>query len=233
MTKEELKNKDTILALIGILFFIALAFVARTTITKEQKPKEEPKPTATNIEESDKKDNEQQSILESLKQTNYHFTYTITENGQTEMIDGKANANKMKFTIFGNQKEEYAKLSDNYLKLINGKYEIIKNEIRPYFKYITLDEVEKILNESLSKKEDETLIFTVDVIDLLDQYTEIEYTGFEEFKDDQIKVLTQGNQITKIEIDYSNYFSYMNKTTSSFQVVMEFRDFGNIEELEI
>ena len=62
MTKEELKNKDTILALIGILFFIALAFVARTTITKEQKPKEEPKPTATNIEESDKKDNEQQSI---------------------------------------------------------------------------------------------------------------------------------------------------------------------------
>lgn len=231
MQIDDLKNKDSIIAIIGIIFFIILAIIARkTTMQTQEQPQATPTPSPIATEETIP----QKDILESLKNKNYHFTYTIVEGEKTEIIDGKVNGNKMKFTIIGDQREEYAKISDSYLKLIKGNYQITTSQIRFYFPYLQIQTIEEVLKQSTQKKKENILYYTVDTIDLLDQYTEIEYTGFEERRDNQIKIITTDDgKIERIEIDYSNYYFYLNNVEKTFKITMELNQYDMIEELEI
>jgi len=235
MKSEEFKkNKDTILAIIGIIFLVGLAILARAG-GGNQNDSLEPTPSTTqNPTDETTTEPESTDILESLNQKNYHFTYTIQQNNETEIIDGKVNGSKAVFTILGNQKEEYAKVSDNYLKKENGEYKIISSEIRAYFSYINNSALSEILEISMMEEKDNIQTYSIDTTDLLDEYTDIEYDGFDDFKDDTIKIYkNKEQQIEKIELDYSNYFSYVNEQATTFKVTMEFSDYGNIEEIEL
>lgn len=235
MNQNEFLNKDSILAIIGIIFLIGLAIFARVTVNQESteqknKPESTPTPTAT----PENTENKETSLFDSLDSNNYHFTYTVTQNEKIEIIDGKINGNKMKFSIIGEQKEEYARVSENYLKLNNGTYQILETEIRSYFRYIKVEEMKKVMDNSITKTEGNNKTVAVDITDLIEMYTEEEYDGFEEFKDDKIIIYFDENQkIEKIELDYSNYFTHLNNQPSIFKVVMDFDQYGQIEELEI
>lgn len=242
MNKEnEFLNKDNIVAIIGIIFFIVLVIIVRvsphTEPNEAKTPKESPAPTVTptkNPDEKEQEDKEETTIFDLIDDKNYHYIYNVTNNDKIEIIEGEKNSNKEIFSILGNQKLKYGKVGDNYLKYENGNYKIITEDIRNYFTYIDIDSIKEILSISNAKEEKEKIIFTIDITDLLDKYTEIEYSGFDEFKDDTVTVYcNENNQAYKIELDYSNYFTYVNKTDTIFKVTMEFDKFGLIKELEI
>ena len=228
-------NRDTILALIGIVFFIVLALIARGNVSSKQDGKNSsstvlPTPSPTASEEKV----EENQIFKNIESLNYHFTYSIVQDDMKEVIDGKVNGNKQKFSIIGETEEKYAKLSESYLLFENGSYKILNQDVRSYFPYIELSNIYKILELSSGKEKGDVFVYRIDTTDLLDLYTEEEYDGFDDFDDDTIQLyFNSEKQVVKIEIDYSNYFTYVHNKNTKFHVMMEFDSFGEILELDI
>lgn len=228
-------NKDNIIAIIGIIFFIVLVIIVRTSPRKANQNLEKPtvttSPTPT---ENTTPELDQTSIFDLIDEKNYHYIYNVTENNNNEVLEGIKNANKEKFSIIGTTKEEYAKVGEGYLKLQNGIYQTTTTEIRSYFPYLNIENLKEVLELSTSQVEETKIIYKVDTTDLLDQYTDIEYSSFDDFKDDTITLYyNEDNQVYKIEIDYSNYFTYLYKNASVFKITMEFDQFGTIGEIQI
>jgi len=222
------KNKDNVIALVGIIFFVILAIFARFN-TSDNPP-------------TDKKDNEiienenQESTEETKEEiTSYNFTYTVDNNNQISIIEGKAYNNKQKFSIIENSiKQEYAKLEDNYLKLENGIYEILKGDINDYFKYLELEDIIDFTEYSVYEEDDDIKTYEIDIPDLIDKYNfELEYDSFSEFKSDKITIEYDKEEIEKITLDYSNYFSYITNSNYKFKVTMNFNSYGKVEDFEI
>ena len=222
------KNKDNVIAIIGIIFFVVLAIFARFS-------------TNDNVV-NDNKDNEvvENKNEETTEDTpekivSYNFTYTVDNNNQISIIEGKVYNNKQKFWIIENGiKQEYAKLEDNYMHLINGTYEILKGDINEYFKYLELNDIIEFTEYSIFEEKDDTKTYEIDVPDLIDKYNfELEYDSFSDFKSDSITVEYDKNNIEKITLDYSNYFSYITNSNYKFKVTMNFNSYGKIENFEI
>lgn len=233
-------HRDNVLAIIGIIFFIFLAIASRSGSREKRDVVDTPAsvtPSSTSSNQGQNDSVQEAENLELFPDKNYHFTITVVQNGQTEIIDGNRDGNKQKFSVIGSVKEEYAKISENYLKLENGSYSILNTEIRSYFPYLDLDQLEKILQKSFVTEQDGISTYEVDILDLLDFYTNLEYSGFDELDDDQVKIYKNTkSQVYKIEMDYSNYFSYQDQAMtekSTFQVTMEFDRFGEIQDLDI
>lgn len=227
-------NKDNILAIIGIIFFIVLVIMVRTSPKQEQPKNEELKPTPTSNEKVEQEKPEEVSIFKSIDTQNYHYIYNIETTEQTEIIEGTRNDNKELFTITGLEKQQYAKVGSGYLIYQNGYYQPTTSEIRDYFTYITIDSIKEIMELSTYKKEENKIKFTIDTSDLLDEYTDIEYNGFEDFKDNTITLYcNDNNQVYKIELDYSDFFTHKQNQERKFKITMEFNKFGEIPEIQI
>lgn len=224
-------NRDNIIAIVGIIFFVILVLVVRIGGGSDElvkDPDASPSPSPT--------DGENNSLKPEEIANNYHFTYTVNVDGVKEVIDGEVNGGKAKFSILGNKKEEYIKLSNTYMRVVDGKYEVLEDaNIRPYFPYLGKEGISEIQSISLSSnEEDDVYEYEIDVFDLLDKYTVIEYDSFEEFKTDKMVVrYNKKGYIKDIKIDYSNYFTYVNKRTSVFKVTMEFDSYGEIKDFEV
>ena len=229
------KNKDNIIAIIGIIFFVLLAIFARFTTSSNDNTEDNKNGNQETIEK-DNQNNDEDSEEEIGEETiSYNFTYTIDNNNQISIVEGKFYNNKQKFSIIENGiKQEYAKLEDNYLKLENGTYEILKGDINDYFKYLDLEDIIEFTEYSIYEEDDDTKIYEIDVPELIDKYNlELEYNGFDEFKSDSITIEERKGIIKEIILDYSNYFSYITNSKYSFKVTMKFNDYGKVEDFEI
>lgn len=222
-------NKDNIIAIIGILFFIVLALMVRFSggnDTNLEGGSVTPSPTPSVNDEKEEVD----------LSTNYRFTYTIEYGSIKEVLDGKVYSSKAKFSILSSQKEEYGKLGNTYMRLVNGSYQVLDSPlVRSYLPYIDLDSIRKVMSISISStEEDDVFEYEVSLPDLLDTYTDEDYDMFVEYPVDTLVVsYNKKGHFKKIEIDYSNYFTYLEKTTTTFKVKMEFDDYGKIEDFEI
>ena len=112
MNKDDFfKNKDNVIAIIGIIFFVVLAIFARFSTNDN---------VSTNNKDNEVVENKNEETTEDTpeKIISYNFTYTVDNNNQISIIEGKTYNNKQKFSIIENGvKQEYAKLEDSYLKL--------------------------------------------------------------------------------------------------------------------
>ncbi len=219
-------NKDTIIAIVGICFFVILGIMARVSSPRDtlDEPPVSPTPSPSD------------SSSEMELALNYHFTYSVEIDNQKEIIDGKVYANKAKFSILTTEKEEYAKLGDSYMRLIDGKYQILDSPlIRDYFFYLDLDSIKEIMGLSLFETgEDDQLIYQVSTPDLLDTYTNVDYDSFSEYPVNRMEVTyTKKGYFKKIKLDYSAYFSYLKGRDTNFILTMEFDDYGRIQDFEI
>ena len=117
MNKDDFfKNKDNVIAIIGIIFFVVLAIFARFNTTSDNINNESE--NKQEVAENENKDTDKEEIV------SYNFTYTVDNNNQISIIEGKTYNNKQKFSIIENGvKQEYAKLEDSYLKLGENEYE--------------------------------------------------------------------------------------------------------------
>lgn len=227
--KDFFKNKDNVLAIIGIIFFVVLAIIARNNNSSMSSNEQDD--SVNNVVE---KENQQE---ESEEDINYKFTYTVNNNGNISVIEGKRYNNKEKFSIIENgSKQEYARLDTSYMKLFNDNYEILKEDINDYFKYIDINSVKEILEYSNYEEDEEDDIenYSIDITDLIDRYNfELDYNGFDDFDDDSVILTRRNNNIVSIEMDYSNYFTYVNNSTYTFKVTMNFSSYGKVEDFDI
>lgn len=230
MKEEFFKNKDNVIAIIGIIFFVILAIFARFNTTSDNINNESE--NKQEVAENENKDTDKENKEEIVS---YNFTYTVDNNNQISIIEGKTYNNKQKFSIIENGvKQEYAKLEDSYLKLGENEYEILKGDINDYFKYLELNDIIEFTEYSIFEEKDDTKTYEIDVPDLIDKYNfELEYDSFSDFKSDSITVEYDKNNIEKITLDYSNYFSYITNSTYKFKVTMTFNSYGQVEDFEI
>ena len=101
MEQDPKKQRDSILAIIGIIFFIGLAIFARSSASSKKNlpPPSSSSPTSSPTETSNAK---KEGIDSLLDEESYSFTYTVVLGDATEVLDGKVFKNKMMFTIIGN-----------------------------------------------------------------------------------------------------------------------------------
>lgn len=221
-------NKDNILAIVGILFFIILAIFARSTTggnnNLEQNSGNDVTPTPTPTENT-----------EIDLETNYHFTYTIDIDGKKEVIDGSVNSNKAKFQILGEGKEEYLKLSNTIMKLVGENYQVIETSaIRDYFVYLDIDNLKEMMSiSSVKMDEDDIYLYDVETFDLFDKFVSGKYDDFTDYPTNKMEVsYTKKGYFKKIVIDYSNYYTSLKGAESQFLVTMEFDGYGKQGEID-
>lgn len=219
-------NKDNILAIVGILFFVILAIFVRfssgNNSLEQSGGVSTPTPTSTQNADID-------------LETNYHFTYTVDVNGQKEVIDGSVNGNKARFQILGRGKEEYLKLSNTIMKLVDGTYQVMYgNTVRDYFMYLDLDNLKEMMSiSSVDMGEDDFYLYEVDTCDLFDKFGIGECDDFKDYPTNKLEVTyTKKGYFKKIVLDYSNYYTSLKGIETRFFVIMEFDDYGMQEEID-
>lgn len=221
-------NKDNILAIVGIGFFVILAIFARFSGNNN------------NLEQGDGEVNSTPTSTPPEEETidienNYHFTYTIDIGGKKEVIDGSVNASKAKFQILGAAKEEYLKLSNTIMKLVDGSYQVTEvSAIRDYFKYLDLNNIKEIMSIStVDMDEDDIYLYEVDTCDLFDEFSNGICDDFKDYPPNKLEVTyTKKGYFKKIVLDYSNYYTSLKGVESIFLVTMEFDDYGMQEEID-
>ena len=97
MKEEFFKNKDNVIAIIGIIFFVILAIFARFNTTSDNINNESE--NKQEVAENENKDTDKENKEEIVS---YNFTYTVDNNNQISIIEGKNYNNKQKFSIIEN-----------------------------------------------------------------------------------------------------------------------------------
>lgn len=211
-------NKDDLLKIIlGLSFLVLLVVIAMSGSTSKNN-----KNTSNNnsnkpiVEEQDKNktDNDKQpqkTIYDKLNQNNYSFVITLNVNNLEKNITGK--------------------VSDSTIEVTIDSQTIIRNisefdNIDEDFKYINLEYIKRIIDlANINSKDEENniIIYDVDVIDLLDIYNpDIEYDSFTVNEVDKITATFVDEYLKKVEIDYTNYFKYIDKNNNNLNITIEY-----------
>lgn len=198
-------NKNTILKIIFLLSFLVLILIifsvfndSKVNENRNQTNKEEEKVNEIKI-----------NIYEKLNQNKYSFIVNSNINNYEKYITGRVNKNTVNVTI------------DNETIIRNiGDF----NTIDDMFKYINIDTLKLIIDlASINSKNDNIITYDIDVIDLLDIYnSEIEYDSFTFDSTDKIIITFENNYIKKIDLDYSNYFKFIDHNNTNFNINIEY-----------
>lgn len=237
---NNLDNKDKIFGVFFLIFFIVLIIMVRTGSNPEEEKYQDSSDvnnyTSSEIENSD--DDSKIDIYQGIKGNNYSYTYTVNIDNKKEIITGKVYDNKEEFTIISNVKEKYVRIGDNYFKVENSKYiDVNKDDIRSYFKYIDISNIDKITGISTKDKttDEYTLLYNIQITDLIDEYNfDIYYDPFEDYSSDKVSMNIDSNKMLKlIEIDYSNYYKFVNSKDTNFNVTLEYSNYGKVEDFDV
>lgn len=212
--------------MIFIIFVVILVRTSPRLPESDVSPTSYPTPTNPKVPVDVLDDYDNDDIENDI---NYSYSYIINYNGNIETYLGKKIDNKEKFTLIKDNKTvEYAVLNDNFLKLNeNKKYELAETPSK-YFKYC---DISKIIDITDSK-----------------QNTNNEYNITNKeiqtyFKDNlpsnnglnnSIKYIFVENNISEIELDFSNYIRSLNSNnTDSLIIKIKVTDVGKTENFEI
>lgn len=170
--------------------------------------------------------------IDNLKNNNYHFQYTLNIDNVKTIYEGDLNKNQELFTV--NNIEKYYEENNIYFKYSNGWM----NSANPYQVINPRygDIIEKILDNAtyISKTEnvDKTKVYNYQIT------TTTLYKIFD-FNDidlddmiNEIKVYTdEDNDLVKLEFDFSSYYTYKGICTNKLNILMEYSNYGKINEL--
>lgn len=233
--KNERYNAIAMLIIFGIFLMITI-IIARTdqnsSTSHPQGPEPSNSPSTTIIPApTDPIENIEDNA--GNYEINYSYLYTFHLNEVEEVITGKRLDTKEIFTIINqNGSIEYAKLSNNYLKKENGKYQLI-NQPSMNLNYTDLEPLLEILENLTPNINLNEYSYTVPTSMLLKAYHP-ESTLIVSNETFNNIVMTRGNHtIERIEINYSNLYSFLTGTSSTYTVVMEFNNVGTTEDFTI
>lgn len=229
--KDERYHAIAMLTIYGVLFLILIIFVrvsgsSMQSNTTGEDPLSTPSPTSTPIEKEDniqEETNDEEIITNDI---NYSYSYTITYNGKSEVYLGKKIDDKEKFTLIkDNISTNYAIINENYL-IENGDTYSITEKPSDFFKYC---DMEKVL--LLIKDKEESTSYLVSNSELKSQYKD--KLLVDNSKTNTIKINISNDTLKSVDLDFSNYISSVEGSTSTLTIHMEFVDIGTTEDFEI
>jgi len=198
----KIDENDVLKIAIGLIFIIFLVIIVRgNDKVKVNDNKDNNKDNE--IKEEIKE--EKEDIYSKIDKGNYSFTYNININDNKEDINGTVKDNII-----------------NIDNLYNGDIKEFNN-IKGYFKYLNIESIKEILDLSYCDNKDNIYNCTIDTFDLIDIYnSDIEYDSFTSSSSNKIKLVLIDNYISEIELDYTNYYKYLNKDNSKFNINIKY-----------
>lgn len=207
---------DFLKIMLGLSFLVLLLVITMTASkNREDNPvNNNERPVVDNNKTDDEQEENKEpvkSIYDKLNENNYSFVASLNINNYEQYITGRIN----------NETVEVAIDSQTIIRNISEF-----NNINDNFKYINFDYLKRIIDlASLENKDEENNIITyqVDIIDLIDIYNPlIDYDSFNLTGVDKIVVTLDNGYIKKLEIDYSNYYKYIDSGNNNLNITIEY-----------
>ena len=209
-------DKDDLLKIIlGLSFLVLLVVIAMSSSKNDNNTSNnnsnKPVVEEQNKDKTDSDKQPQKTIYDKLNQNNYSFVISLNVNNLEKKITGKVSNSTVEVTM------ESQTIIRNTSEFDN---------IDEDFKYINLEYIKRIIDLANINSKDEDnniIIYDVDVIDLLDIYNpDIEYDSFTLNEIDKITATFNDEYLKKVEIDYTNYFKYIDENNNNLNIIIEY-----------
>lgn len=180
----------------------------------------------------DNENNKYLFSIESIKNNNYHFKYTLNIDENKTTYEGDLNNNKQLFTI--NNVENYYEENNVYFKY-NNSWENTSNPyqiINPRYGKT----IEKLLDKAtyISKTEnvDETKIYNYQITTTtLYKLFDLVDVDLDDIPNDMKVYTDENNNVVKLEFDFSSYYKAKQLCNNKLDILMEYSNYGQVEEL--
>jgi len=221
--------------IISFLFISIVVIVVRINDEQslEKVPENSLSPTASNIPNIiDELEENIDDTVDLEAEINYSYLYTFTLDQTQEVITGKRFDEKEIFTVVSsNGNQEYVKFNGNYLEKKEGKYHLV-DELSPNIMYSNLDLLFEVLEEMIPDVSINQYTYMIPTLELLKAYyKDSTFTAPNTYNS---VVITRNNQtIEKIQLDYSNFYSFLQGRSVYYVIEMEFNKVGTTEDFMI
>lgn len=213
----KIDKNDALKIILGLSFIILLFAITMSNDNNQTNNQNNDinnnKPIIENNKNDTDKPNKEpeKTIYDKLNKNNYSFTSTINVNNLEQHITGTIN-NSTVDIIIDNQ---------NIIRNIDDF-----NNINENFKYINIDYLKRIIDLANINNKDENnniITYDIDIIDLIDIYNpEIDYDSFNIVEVDKMIITFNDGYIKNIELDYTNYFKYIDSNNNNLNIKIEY-----------
>lgn len=233
--KDDKYHAAAMLIIYGIFLAILVIFIRTSPVRDDNKNTSSNGVTSVSkkeiIDNDDTKYELKKDNTKTYSSINYSYIYTINDNGKKEIFTGKKVDNKEIFTFINDTgSNDYAKLSDNYLIKENGEYHIVDSPSKNLV-YFDMDKIASLAENSELVRNDNIYNYSVNSSDIYKMFGDDGYTFPTDMKD-SIIITTNDGVIKQIDINFSNYYSYI-YGNGTFTITMEFNNVGTTESFDI
>ena len=210
--------RSIIVLIFYFFFFLFLGIAARNALSKKQIMNNE------NIKEKSDSINS----FSSIKSANYKYKYTLSVDDKIYIYEGKKYNNKDSYTLTTNEDiKEYVQVDDFSFE-IKDKEKVLTDKPIYYLDFFDIDILEQIIKQSTKK---DVNIYSIDNRKL-DSILKRQL-GVNNKLDNSIMLTLEEGIITRIDINYTNYIMFTNKTINKVLLTLEYKDFGTVLDFDV
>lgn len=172
-------------------------------------------------------------LVDRILNGNYFFDYTIYIDGVSVIYKGKKNRDKELFTFNGNN---YYYDGDSYFINSNDQW-ILTTDPYIFKDFIDFERLGEVIVDAtyISKTEfdnGETLFnYQVSSNSLIKRLENID-TDISEVPNTVVFISSKEGEVYRAQLDFSSYGKYKGICNDSFNIVLEYSDFGNNTEID-
>lgn len=162
------------------------------------------------------------SGFNDIKNKNFSFKYTLNEDGNNVVYQGRERENKILFT--NTSGVEYYVIGD-VVSIKKGEEYVIASTPSKYFNYFDVELVEKIISKATPDEDD----YVISIND----FSKLVSSDKSGEGDIYINLTKNNNIITKITFDLGEYASLNNKNIKTSILTLEYSDFNLIDDFNV
>lgn len=216
------KQYRAIIILIFYFFlFLTLIISVRNLDSKEK----------SDIEENKTQENTTSSKIKGfslIKQSNFNYKYTLNVDNVIYEYEGKKYNKNDSYTLtVGTTKKTYNTI-DNFTFEKQGDKDVLADKPYYYIDFFEPNILETILIKAIKKENDVYSIANTNLDKLLGNKMNID-----DLNENNILLRYSNDDVTRIDIDYTNYAKYRGSKVNRVYLTLEYSNFGIIEEFNI
>ena len=220
--KELITNKQyrAIIILVFYFFFFAILVIgARASLNKKSTISEEVK-QKTSVR--------QIKGFSNIKSANFNYKYTLNIDDEMYIYEGKKYDNKDSYTLtVGKDIKNYVQVDDFSFEIKN-KEKVLTDKPIYYLDFFDAALLEKIIENSSLKGDG---VYSIDNI-ILNKLLNLQLGVSNKLENDIMLSYVDGN-VTRIDINYTNFINSINKNIKKVLLTLEYKDFGQVLDFDV
>lgn len=202
-------------------FFVILIIGARTALNKKEVTNDETvKEQITNTTKV--------NGFSSIKESNFNYKYTLNIDDKIYTYEGKRYDNKDSFTLSVDKDIRNYVQVDNFSFEIKDKEKVLTDKPIYYLDFFDINILEEIIKNSIKKSDN---IYSIDNKSL-DSILKGQL-GVNNKLENSIMLTCEDNTITRIDINYTNYMKFTNRSINKVLLTLEYKDFGKVLDFNV